>query len=291
MRAITILFVLLITSVVQADVMAVLTKEKSCNQNSCTLIDGRATCVYVGTREGRAIYLTAAHVTKNTLSVSIAFNGKWNLARVVLEHIPAGSMEDVSVLETTVLPSSKPSCIAESVPKVGERARAVGYPRGSSRAVVRDGNIIEVGGVRRFSATSIVGDSGGPVFNSEGQLIGIVKGNDMTPGIGQPSVYTGLPVIETCFRRAYGFVPRCSVPRKVVVNPVQTETVVIDNSGDLAALQGEVTKLRAEIDKLNKTQIPVWIVGSDGEPVAKQTYPLGDPIKLRFKAVKQSEAE
>tara|TARA_R100001480_G_scaffold85808_2_gene93612 strand:- start:423 stop:656 length:234 start_codon:yes stop_codon:yes gene_type:complete len=77
----------------------------------------------------------------------------------------------------------------------------------------------------------------------------------------------------------------------VVVNPVQTETVVIDNSGDLAALQGEVTKLRAEIDKLNKTQIPVWIVGSDGEPVAKQTYPLGDPIKLRFKAVKQSEAE
>ncbi|WP_417390272.1 S1 family peptidase [Gimesia sp.] len=271
--------------------MAVLTKEKSCDQNSCTLIDGRATCVYVGNREGRAIYLTAAHVTKNTQSVWISFGGKWNQARVVLEHYPAGSMEDVSVLETAVIPNSKPACIAESAPKAGERARAFGYPRGSQRAVIRDGTIIEVGGVRRFSKTSIVGDSGGPLFNSQGELIGIVKGNDMTPGIGQPCIYTNLEVIETCFRRAYGFVPRCSMPRKVVVNPVKTETVVIDNSGDLTALQGELNKLRAEIDKLNKTQIPVWIVGADGKPVAKQTYPLGDPIKLRFKAVKQSEAK
>tara|TARA_R100001163_G_C4899538_1_gene88771 strand:- start:256 stop:510 length:255 start_codon:yes stop_codon:yes gene_type:complete len=65
----------------------------------------------------------------------------------------------------------------------------------------------------------------------------------------------------------------------------------VDNSDQVTALQGEVSKLRAEIDKLNKTQIPVWIVGADGEAVAKQTYPLGDPIKLRFKAVKQSEAK
>jgi hypothetical protein len=56
-------------------------------------------------------------------------------------------------------------------------------------------------------------------------------------------------------------------------------------------LEIEIGKLKAEIDKLNKTKIPVWIIGADGEPIAKQTYPLGDPIKLRFKAVKQSEAK
>lgn len=286
-KTLTILFVLMITSVVQADVMAVLTKEKSCNQNSCTLVDGRATCVYVGNREGRAIYLTAAHVTKNTQSVWISFRGKWNQARVVLEHYPAGSMEDVSVLETTAIPEHKPSCIADSAPNVGDKARIIGYPQASNRAIVREGKIIEVNGVRRFSVTSIVGDSGGPVFNEQGELIGIVKGNDMTPGIGKPCIYTNLEVIETCFRRVYGFVPRCGMPRKVVVNPVKTETVVIDNSGDLTALRDEVSKLRGEIDRLNKTQIPVQIIGADGKVVTEQKYPLGDPIKLRFKAVKK----
>jgi hypothetical protein len=131
------------------------------------------------------------------------------------------------------------------------------------------------------------GDSGGPILVN-GQVVGIIKGHDT-----YQTIYTDCTLIRRRVVSIYGRLPCCNcIPPVVGPEPLPTLPVVpVPDNGQIAVLEIEIGKLKAEIDKLNKTKIPVWIIGADGEPIAKQTYPLGDPIKLRFKAVKQSEAK
>ncbi|WP_339684398.1 trypsin-like peptidase domain-containing protein [Gimesia maris] len=280
MRTLTILFVLLITSVVQAQALAVRVTETECTPNGCRQLIGTGACAYVGDIESRSVFLTAAHNVNKAKTIHVGYNGQWWGARVV--HKQHEGNVDFAIIETQSIKATKCFKVAEAYPGHGVDAVAYGYSNGvynlrSLRAKIR---VTRSG--RYFSKVVAKGDSGGPILVN-GQVVGIISGHDY-----QQTIYTDGVLIRRQLIQIYGRLPQCGCEPLIVEET--PEAPPADNT-DLAALQGEVTKLRAEIDKLNKTQIPVWIVGSDGEPVAKQTYPLGDPIKLRFKAVKQSEAE
>lgn len=85
--------------------------------------------------------------------------------------------------------------------------------------------------------------------------------------------------------------PACRGSSIVVSPPQKTDPPIPKDSQEIVALKGEISKLREQLDRLSKTEIPVQIIGSDDQVLSEQTYPLGSPIKLRFKAVKQSEAK
>lgn len=280
-KSFTSLFLLLITSVVQAQALAVRVFETECTPTGCRQLIGTGACAYIGNIESRSVYLTAAHNVIKAKTVHVGYGGQWWGARVIYQEYRANS--DFAIIETQKINAKRCFQVAERQPVNGAEAVAYGYSNGvynlrSLRATIR----VNRNG-RFFSKVVAKGDSGGPILVN-GQVVGIIKGHDT-----QNTIFTDSLLIRRRIVSIYGRLPDCRCEPPVIVNA--EEPAPTDNSEQIAVLELELGKLKAEIDKLNKTQIPVWIIGADGEPVAKQTYPLGDPIKLRFKAVKQSEAK
>ncbi|WP_339730192.1 serine protease [uncultured Gimesia sp.] len=281
-KTLTIIFVLLITSVVEAQVLAVRTTETECTPTGCRQVLGTGACAYIGNIKNRSVFLTAAHNVNKAKTIHVGYDGQWWGARVV--HKEYHDSVDYAIIETQDIKASKCFSLAETQPTHGIEAVAYGYSNGvynlrSLRATIR-----QTRNGCFFSKVVAKGDSGGPILVN-GQVVGIIKGHDT-----QNTIYTDCTLIRRKVISLYGRLPDCRCKPPVIVD-VAPEATAPGNSEQIAVLEIEISKLKAEIDKLNKTQIPVWIIGADGKPVAKQTYPLGDPIKLRFKAVKQSEAK
>lgn len=283
-KRLTTILVLLTSSVVHAQVLAVRVTETECTSTGCRQLMGTGACAYIGNMENKSVYLTAAHNVIKAKTVSVGYRGKWWGARVI--HQEYRGEIDYAIIETANINAPKCFSLAERQPEHGVEAVAYGYSNGiynlrSLRAkirVTRDG--------RFFSKLVAKGDSGGPILVN-GQVVGIIKGHNT-----QNTIYTDCSLIRRKVISIYGRLPDCRCEPPVIEDKEpSSKPAPIDSSREIAVLEGEISKLKAEIDKLNKTQIPVWIIGADGEPVAKQTYQLGDPIKLRFKAVKQSEAK
>ncbi|QDT94413.1 trypsin-like serine peptidase [Gimesia algae] len=276
MRTLTILFVLMMASVVQAQALAVRTTETECTSNGCRQLIGTGACAYVGDIESRSVFLTAAHNVNNAKTIHVGYNGQWWGARVV--HKQYQSDVDYAIIETQSIKATKCFKVAEAYPAHGVDAVAYGYSNGvynlrSLRAKIR---VTRNG--RYFSKIVAKGDSGGPILVN-GRVVGIISGHDY-----QNTIYTDGVLIRRQLIQIYGKLPGCGCEPLIVEETPETPPA---DSGDLTALQGEVTKLRAQIDQLAKTQIPVQIIGADGKVVTEQKYPLGNPIKLRFKAVKK----
>ncbi|WP_299467402.1 hypothetical protein [uncultured Gimesia sp.] len=283
-KTLTTLLVLLMASVVQAQALVVRVTESECTQTGCRQIIGTGACAYVGNIEDRSVYITAAHNVLQAKTIHVGYGGQWWGARVV--HKRYENDIDYAIIETQKISATKCFTLAGSQPSNGVEAVAYGYSNGvydmrSLRATIR----VNRSG-RYFSKIVAKGDSGGPILVN-GQVVGIIKGHDYSN-----TIYTDGVLIRQQLIDQYGRLPDCRCkPPVIVVEGEPAKPRPADDSKQIAALEDKLSKLKAEIDKLNKTQIPVWIIGADGESVAKQTYPLGDPIKLRFKAVKQSEAK
>lgn len=275
-RAITILFVLITTSFVQAQALAIRTTGTDCTGNSCQQFVGTGACAFVGNIDERSIYITAAHNINDAKTVHVGYGGKWWGAKVKYREYTTDA--DYAILETQQIPAQKCFEVASKVPAGGVNAMACGYSQGVYNMRVLRAKIRVTPSGRYFSKVVAKGDSGGPILVN-GQVVGIIKGHDT-----QQTIYTDSVRIRQRLIAMYGRMPCCNCEPPVVV---QTQPEVIDNSDQIAALEGQITKLRADIDKLNNTQIPVWILDEAGEPVEQVTYPLGSPIKLRFKAVQK----
>ncbi len=170
--------------------------------------------------------------------------------------------------------------MADSQPAQGVEAVAYGYSNGiyNMRSLRAKIQVTQNG--RFFSKIVAKGDSGGPILVNS-QVVGIIKGHDYSN-----TIFTDGVLIRQQLIKQYGRLPACRCEPPVVVgDPVEPD--LIDNSEQIAALEGEISKLREQLEQLAKTQIPVQIIGADGKVISKQNYPLGDPIKLRFKAVKK----
>jgi len=134
---------------------------------------------------GAGDILTALHVVNNTVKIEVHFSdGTHSIAEI----ISAESENDIALLH----PSEPPSLIVPAVlgnagvMRVGDEAFAVGNPlglvasmsagviSGFNRTIpVGDGDL-ELQGLIQFDTAVNPGNSGGPLLNRQGQVIGIV---------------------------------------------------------------------------------------------------------------------
>lgn len=283
-RAITILFVLMAASFVQAQALAIRTTETDCTGNACTQIVGTGACAFVGNIDERSVYITAAHNINNARTVHVGYGGKWWGAAVKYREYTADA--DYAIIETSQIPAQKCFEVASRVPVGGAPAMACGYSQGIYNMRVLRAKIRVTPSGRYFSKVVAKGDSGGPILVN-GQVVGIIKGHDT-----QQTIYTDSVRIRQRLVTMYGRMPCCNCePPVIVQNEPQPQPDQNNDGEQINALVAEIDRLRGDLDKLSNTKIPVWIMNDKNEPIAKQTYPLGQPIKLRFKHKKMDKTK
>lgn len=278
-RVLTILGVLIMASVVQAQALVLRTVGKQCTANGCRQIIGTGACAYIGNIDDRSIYLTAAHNLEGNPAVFIGYAGRWWQARVI--HKRYQKNIDYAVIETQKISSTRCFKIAESQPGNGVDAVAYGYANGIYNVKTLRAKIRVNRNGRFFSKLVAKGDSGGPIVVN-GHVVGIIKGHDYAN-----TIYTDSVLIRAELIRIYGRMPACGGSVIVVKNLPEPDSPVPKYDMEITTLQREISKLRKQLDRLSKTKIPIQIIGSNNEVLSEQQYPLGDPIKLRFKAVKK----
>lgn len=300
-KAITILFVLMTTTFVQAQIFELRVTGKKCDQYSCSQIVGTGTACYLGDIGNRSVFVTAAHNFEGMERSYISDGTKYVPA--VLRHHVYQQVEvknnkvvkpliDYAIIDCEKIKYKSCFTLAEEQPKNGTPATAHGQDGINDRYVSQSSVISSNENGYFFMKPVMRGQSGGPIVAND-KLVGVIHGY-MGDGPHETR-YTPSNTIKTGLFRIYGRYPRCNcrpVPRKVVVvNPVKIEPkpqpIVIDNSEQIKVLEVEIAKLNAKVDKLAKTQIPVQIIGSDDKVVSEEKYLLGKPIKLRFKFVEK----
>lgn len=120
------------------------------------------------------VILTAAHVVKGAKTVTLkTAEGKSAAATVMWDS----EEHDVALLRTDAkLPTAHLSC---DEAQVGDEVRAVGAPMGVEfissygRIAGKPRKIGNVESVLVTDITTIMGNSGGPLFNSDGEVVGI----------------------------------------------------------------------------------------------------------------------
>jgi S1-C subfamily serine protease len=147
---------------------------------------------------GDGIVLTALHVVEGAGQIQVGLaDGTTTTARVVM----AQPSTDIAVLALDGLPQLVVPAVLGGPPAVGETVFAVGDPlglRASLSAGVVSGDERRIGtqrgtqidGLIQFDAAVNPGNSGGPLLNRDGQVVGIVTalanpgGQDFFVGIG-----------------------------------------------------------------------------------------------------------
>jgi S1-C subfamily serine protease len=128
--------------------------------------------------------LTALHVVQGASQIKLTFFDGTTAAGSIKA---ADSADDIAVLAAAQLPRVVAPAVLGSSPQVGDQVFAVGNPLGLvaslSAGVVSgldrtftlgDGRTLS--GMIQFDAAVNPGNSGGPLLNAEGQVIGIVTG-------------------------------------------------------------------------------------------------------------------
>ena len=142
--------------------------------------------------------LTSLHVVQDSLSIRVSFSDGTDSTATVKSSDPD---HDIAVLTAATLPQVIVPAVLGGGAQVGDEAFAVGHPlglAGSLSAGVISGldrsfplaNGRTLGGMIQFDAAVNPGNSGGPLLNRDGQVIGIVtglanhRGDDHFIGIG-----------------------------------------------------------------------------------------------------------
>ncbi|QDT94687.1 trypsin-like peptidase domain-containing protein [Gimesia aquarii] len=278
-RVITIIVVLILATIVQAQALVLRTVGKQCTAYGCHQIIGTGACAYIGNIDDRSIYLTAAHNLEGNPAVFVGYAGRWWQAKVI--HKRYQKNIDYAVIETQKISANRCFKIAEHQPDNGVDAVAYGYANGIYNMKTIRAKIRVNRNGRFFSKLVAKGDSGGPIVVND-RIVGIIKGHDY-----KNTLYTESDLIRVELFRIYGRLPACGGSVIIAENPPKPDTPVPKYDEEIAILEGEISKLRGQLDQLSKTKIPVQIIGSNNKVLSEQKYLLGDPIKLRFKAVKK----
>jgi S1-C subfamily serine protease len=144
-----------------------------------------------GTLIGQEYVLTAKHNIGGAQSVSVHFPATGERSNATVSHAGQPGF-DIAVLRLAEPPRRvAPMSVARSVPQAGESVTLVGFggvPRKGFRALRVSikannwrgnpiGNDKIVWGDMESSGASSQGDSGGPVVNSNGELVGVISGS------------------------------------------------------------------------------------------------------------------
>lgn len=129
----------------------------------------------------QGLVLTARHVVAGADVITLTFADGSAVDAVVASEEPE---QDIAVLQPASLPEVLVPAVMGRVPAVGEPVFAVGHPLGLSwslsagvvsgldRKVPSGG--VELDGLIQFDAAVNPGNSGGPLLNKAGQVVGIV---------------------------------------------------------------------------------------------------------------------
>ena len=128
--------------------------------------------------------LTALHVVDGAESITISFSDGTNAGADILESTPAS---DIATLRPHRLPDTVVPAVLGGAVQVGAAVFAVGHPLGltdslSAGVVSALDRTVTVRGSRKlqhliqFDAAVNPGNSGGPLLNRAGQVVGIVTG-------------------------------------------------------------------------------------------------------------------
>ena len=128
--------------------------------------------------------LTALHVVDGAESITVSFSDGTNAAATIEESNPAS---DIATLRPQRLPDTVVPAVLGGGVQVGSPVFAVGHPLGltdslSAGVVSALGRTVTVEGNRKlqdliqFDAAVNPGNSGGPLLNRAGQVVGIVTG-------------------------------------------------------------------------------------------------------------------
>jgi serine protease Do len=130
------------------------------------------------------LIITAAHVVESANEISVKLQ---NGASFVADVLSSSTAADVALLKLrTVPPNLKPATVGSSSDsKIGEQILIIGAPRGLEHSLSvghisrkMDKNMIsngEMAGFIQTDASINQGNSGGPMFNLKGELIGVVS--------------------------------------------------------------------------------------------------------------------
>jgi S1-C subfamily serine protease len=150
-----------------------------------TDLPDRATGTGLGTGviiNDQGAILTALHVVEKATSIKVSFADGTESAATVEATDPDN---DIAVLITELLPNVVVPAVLGGGMQIGDEAYAVGHPlglvgslsagvvSGLDRSLPRD-NATPLEGLIQFDAAVNPGNSGGPLLNRNGQVVGIV---------------------------------------------------------------------------------------------------------------------
>ena len=155
---------------------------------------GRGSAWVAGTEEGRSVLVTNFHVVGAEAQPGTAVTVVREDLRFEGEVLRIDEGRDLAVV--AVDQALEPLPIAASLPRVGDPVLVVGSPLGLEQSVV--GGIVSAlrGEHIQISAPLNPGNSGGPVVDSQGQVIGVAVlkvGDENTEAIG-----LAIPAAEAC---------------------------------------------------------------------------------------------
>lgn len=143
--------------------------------------------------------LTSLHVVAGAEQIKVSFADGTSTEAIIAAEQPEN---DIAVLQLAQLPSQFLPATLAGIPPVGEEVFAVGNPlglvgsmssgvvSGLDRSFQPQESEFELTGMIQFDAAVNPGNSGGPLLNRAGQVVGIVtglvnpSGNDVFIGIG-----------------------------------------------------------------------------------------------------------
>jgi S1-C subfamily serine protease len=148
------------------------------------------TCTDLGTGSGTIVgpstLVTNAHVVEGALELGI---DTWDGRSLAVDVARTTTIADLAVVDLTE-PLPEAVTIREGRLEVGEPVQVVGYPGGGALAFSPgtavdypvDADFGTTEAVLRVTATVLPGNSGGPVLDSEGELVGVVFAVEISTG-------------------------------------------------------------------------------------------------------------
>ncbi|MCA9070076.1 MAG: trypsin-like peptidase domain-containing protein, partial [Planctomycetaceae bacterium] len=280
----------------------------SCQEDHCQWVTAYGSAVSIGpSTADQELFLTAAHCVAGKIHrLEIGIQRQWYPATVLARK---ENQADIAVLgvRSPGVPIQAVK-LAETGVAQGSQVTLTGFPNGGAYRR-REGTVIP-SRYRNYDLVvnlpSVPGESGGGIFNSQGELVGITSAtapahaptHTLATGIASIRGLLGetLPTCPPCFRS-----PPKPQGQDIAARIAELQTELTRLRVRLAALetqrpqpgppgptgpQGEPGStdpaILHRLERLEQTQIPVQILSPDGIVLDESRYHLGEPLQFRL---------